>query len=55
MGVLPGVGFALPFVASHSCVPPLGVVMLRGPERMGASYIVVVSPSMRRFTKFELG
>lgn len=38
VGVLPGLGFAaLLFVPSQGCVPPLKVVMLRGPEKMGAS------------------
>jgi hypothetical protein len=32
-----GVGFALLFVPSQRCVPPLGVVIERGPDRIGPS------------------
>ena len=35
--VLPGVGLAPPFSPSQGCVPPDGVVMFRGPDRIGAS------------------
>jgi len=37
VGVLPGWGLAARLVPSQRCVPPDAVVMLRGPEMIGAS------------------
>ena len=46
----PGFRFAPPFVESHKCVPPLGVVTFIGVSRTSPSKRVSDLPSMRRWT-----